>query len=156
MILLIILSIILIWLHVSSLRFMIRTSANNTVVEEARKLDEDMALDEEGATVKSFSITVSLAAIILLNLVEIGYFIYCVYVFNNIIITMGSSILVGYTVYSMIKFFPRVRQFVKKPFMYLMERSEGYESVINFIMVSMEIMFCCYILVLVFLNFQIF
>ncbi|MBN2073387.1 MAG: hypothetical protein JW770_05525 [Actinobacteria bacterium] len=135
---------------------MIRTSTNSTVIEETKKLDDNMESDEEGFPLKSFSIVVSLGIIIILNLVEIGYFIYCVYVFNNIVVTAGSSVLVGYTIYSMIKFFPRIRQFVKKPFMYLMERSEGYESVINFIMVSLEIMFCSYILVLVFLNFQFF
>ena len=147
MVLLTILSIILIWLHVSSLRFMINTSRNIEIIDETPKLEEDVLGSDEGARVRSFSVTFSIAIIIFLNLIEISYFVYCVYYFSDIMITAGSSILVGYTLYTLIKFLPGIRRFVKKPFNYLMERSEGYESIINYIMVSFEIVFCFYILV---------
>jgi hypothetical protein len=70
-------------------------------------------------------------------------------------VTAGSSILVGYTLYTLLRFLPGIKRFIKKPFNYLMERSEGYEGIINYIMVSFEILFCFYILVkIVILNFN--
>ena len=154
MILLTILSIILIWLHVSSLRFMIRTSKDMEVSDEIPDLDEGIIGAEEGARIRSFSVIFSIAIIIILNLIEIGYFVYCVYYFSDMAVTIGSSVLVGYTLYTIFKFLPGIKKFIKKPFNYLMESTEGYESTINYIMVSFEIIFCFYILAkIVLLNF---
>lgn len=154
MILLITLSIILIWLHVSSLRFMIRTSKDMEISDEIPKFEEDIFGSDEGAGIRSFSVIFSIAIIIFLNLIEISYFVYCVYYFSDLMVTVGSSIIVGYTLYTFFKFLPGLKKFIKKPFNYLMERSEGYESIINYIMVSFEIFFCFYILVkIVILNF---
>jgi len=147
MILLTVLSIILIWLHVSSLRFMIRTSKDKGILEETTDFEEDIPGSDEGAKVRSFSITFSIAVIVFLNLIEIGYFVYCVYYFNDLTVVVGSSVLVGYTLYTFIKFLPGIKRFIKKPFNYLMEKAEGYEGAINYIMVSFEIVFCFYILV---------
>ncbi len=154
MILLTILSIILIWLHVSSLRFMIRTSKDMEMSGEMLEFEEDIFGSGEGAGIRSLSVIFSVAIIIFLNLIEVGYFVYCVYYFSDPIVTIGSSILVGYTFYTFFKFLPGIKKFIKKPFNYLMERSEAYESIINYIMVSFEIIFCFYILVkIVILNF---
>jgi len=155
MILLTITSIILIWLHVSSLRFMIRTSKDMEVSEEIPEFEGDIFGSDEGAGARSFSVIFSIAVIIFLNLIEIGYFVYCVYYFSDQIVTIGSSVLVGYTLYTFFKFLPGLKRFIKKPFNYLMERSEEYESIINYIMVSFEIFFCFYILVrIAILNFN--
>ena len=154
MILLTILSIILIWLHVSSLRFMIRTNNDMEISDEIPKFEEDILGSDDGARIRSFSVTFSIAIIIFLNLIEISYFVYCVYYFSDPVVIVGSSILVGYTLYTFFKFLPGIKKFIKKPFNYLMERSEAYESIINYIMVSFEIIFCFYILVkIVILNF---
>lgn len=155
MILLTVSSIILIWLHVSSLRFMIRTSKYKEISDEIPKFKEDIFGSDEGDRARSFSVIFSIAVIIFLNLIEISYFVYCVYYFSDQIVTVGSAILVGYTLYTLFKFLPGLKKFIKKPFNYLMERSEAYESVINYIMVSFEIFFCFYILVkIAILNFN--
>ena len=154
MILLTILSIILIWLHVSSLRFMIRTNKDTGILDDTPKLEEDILESDDSGKIRSFSVTFSIVIIIFLNLIEISYFVYCVYYFSDIIVTIGSSVLVGYTLYTFLRFLPGIKRFIKKPFNYLTEGSEGYESIINYIMVSLEIFFCFYILVkIVFLNF---
>jgi hypothetical protein len=154
MILLIILSIILIWLHVSSLRFMIKTSKDKDVPDAVLEFEEDVLGSDEGASLRSFSVKFSIVIIILLNLIEVSYFVYCVYYFSDLIVTIGSSILVGYTFYTFFQFLPGIKRFIKKPFNYLTERSGGFESIINYIVVSFEILFCFYILVkTVILNF---
>jgi len=133
---------------------MIRTSKDSGILDETPKIEEDILGSNEGARIRFFSVTFSITIIIFLNLIEISYFVYCVYYFSDHIVTIGSSILVGYILYTFIKFLPGIKRFIKKPFNYLMERSEGYESIINYIMVSFEIFFCFYILVkIVILNF---
>jgi hypothetical protein len=133
---------------------MIRVNNDVEIQDEIPEFEEDIFGSDEGAGIKSFSVTFSIAIIIFLNLIEISYFVYCVYYFNDPVVTIGSSILVGYTFYTFIKFLPGIKKFIKKPFNYLMERSEAYESIINYIMVSFEIIFCFYILVkIVILNF---
>ncbi|MCJ7666644.1 MAG: hypothetical protein MUO59_07915 [Actinobacteria bacterium] len=133
---------------------MIRTSKDIEILEEIPKFEEDILGGDEGTRVRSFSVGFSIALIVFLNLIEISYFVYCVYYFSDIIVTIGSSVLVGYTLYTFLRFLPGIKRFIKKPFNYLTEGSEGYESIINYIMVSLEILFCSYILVrIVFLNF---
>jgi hypothetical protein len=134
---------------------MIRTSKDMEVLEEIPEFEGDIFGSDEGAGVRSFSVIFSIAVIIFLNLIEIGYFVYCVYYFSDQIVTIGSSVLVGYTLYTFFKFLPGLKRFIKKPFNYLMERSEEYESIINYIMVSFKIFFCFYILVrITILNFN--
>ena len=150
MILLTFLSIILIWLHVSSLRFMIRARGSRVAVEDAAKLEESIPdLGEENQAIMG-PVIMSLGVIIILNLIEIGYFVFCVYLFNDYIVITGSAILVGYSLYSMIKFLPKIKSFVKKPVKLLMERTEGYENMLNIFMASAEILFCAYVLYRIF------
>jgi len=153
MFLLLFLSIILLVLYVSSLRFMIKTSSSYIAQKEFQKLEDYVSERQGDIAPNSLSIILSLSVIIILNLVEIGYFVYSNYFFNDLVITLGSAILIGYTVYSMIQFLPRIKEFISKPLMYLKEKSQGFEAVLNFIMVSLEIIFCLYIMFKIFINF---
>jgi len=152
MILLLILSIILIWLHVSSLRLIIRANTNKAILENVMKLEEYIPESERELSFKSFSGIFSLVIIAVLNLIEIGYFVGCVYFFDDYIIIIGSSILVGYTIYSLLKFFPNIKRFYKKPGDYLKEKTGGFENFLSIIMTSLEIIFCMYILIKVVIN----
>ncbi len=75
-----------------------------------------------------------------------------VYFFDDYIIIIGSSILVGYTIYSLLKFFPNIKRFYKKPGDYLKEKTSGFENFLSIIMTSLEIIFCMYILIKVVIN----
>ena len=156
MFLIIILSLILIWLHVSSLRFLIKSNNGNTVIEDTERLEESIPEDERELSLKSVPGILSLIIINILNLIEIGYFIACVYFFNNIAVIIGASILTGYTFYSLLKFLPGIRKFYKKPSEYLKERSNGPENIISIIATGMEIIFCIYIVIRILIDSKIF
>jgi len=156
MFLIMILSLILIWLHISSLRFLIKSNGGNTIIEETERLEESIPEEERNLSLKSGPGILSLIIIIILNFIEIGYFIACVYFFNNIIVIIGASILTGYTLYSLLKFLPGIKKFYKKPSEYLKERSSGPENIINFVATAMEIIFCIYIIFRVFIYYKIF
>jgi len=156
MFLIMILSLILIWLHVSSLRFLIKSNSGNTIIEDTKRLEENIPENERELSLISGPGILSLAIIIILNLIEIGYFIACVYFFNNIAVIISASILTGYTFYSLLKFLPGIKKFYKKPSEYLKERSSGPENIINFIATAMEIIFCSYIVVRVLIDSKIF
>ncbi|MBC7332930.1 MAG: hypothetical protein H5T85_00445 [Actinobacteria bacterium] len=148
MVFLLIFSIILIWLQISNLRFALRVNNDRSLLESARKLEENLPEQaEKEFSLRSFPALSSLALIFSLNLLEISYFVYCVYLFNDFIITVGSSILAGYAIYSLIKFFPNARKFFTKPFEYLKEKTQGFENILNLVMTFIEILFCGYVLV---------
>jgi len=65
----------------------------------------------------------------------------------------GSAVLVGYSLYSMIVFLPKIKKYIKKPVQLLKERTEGYENILNIVMASVEILFCSYILFRIFFTF---
>ena len=156
MIFIVILSIILIWLHVSSLRFIIKSNAEHTVIQEAEKLEENVPEEEREFSLRSGPGLISLTIVIFLNLIEIGYFIICVYLFNSLIVIIGSSILAGYTFYSLVKFLHNMKRFYSKPSEYLKERMSGVENILSFIMTSLEILFCIYILFIAIMNYGLF
>jgi len=151
-----ILSLILIWLHISSLRFLIKSNSGKTIIEDTERLEQSIPEDERGLSLKSGPGILSLIIIIILNLSEIGYFIACVYFFNNIAVIISASILTGYTFYSLLKFLPGIKKFYKKPSEYLKERSSGPDNIINFIATAMEIIFCVYIVIRVLTDYKIF
>lgn len=153
MFLLLVLSTVLLVLYISSLRFIIRTGKNHVIREEVQKLESHVPGESESGAAASFSLVASLAIAVILNLVEIGYFVYCSYFFNDAVITVGSSILVGYTLYSMIQFLPEIKKVIQKPLAYLKEKSRGFETVLNLVMVSLEILFCLYVMLKIFINF---
>ena len=140
-------SIVLIWLHISSLRFIIRTNQGNATIEEVRKLEASIPDEEKEVSLKSGPGILSLFVIIILNLIEVGYFVACVYIFNGLIVIISSSILAGYTFYSLFKFLPNVKKFYNKPSEYLKEKTEGAENVVSIAMTSFEILFCVYIFI---------
>lgn len=140
-------STILIWLHISSLRFIIRTNQGNTTIEEVEMLEQSIPNEEKDISLRSGPGILSLFVIILLNLIEVGYFVACVYIFNNLIVIISSSILAGYTFYSLFKFLPNVKRFYNKPSEYLKEKTEGAENIVSLIMTSFEILFCVYIFI---------
>ena len=156
MIFIIIFSIALIWLHLSSLRLIIKAGNDQSILKKSQELEKYMDESKGDFSFKSFSTILSLGVIVFLNLIEIGYFVYCVYFFDDFIVVVGSSILVGYTIYSLIKFLPNIKEFFKKPLEYLKEKTQGFESVLNLIMTSLEILFCAYILVKVIIKYKFF
>ena len=140
-------SIILVWLHISSLRFIIRTNQGNTTIEEVEKLEQSIPDEEKDISLKSGPGILSLFVIVLLNLIEVGYFVACVYIFNGLIVIISSSILAGYTFYSLFKFLPNVKRFYVKPSEYLKEKTEGAENIVSIVMTAFEILFCIYIFI---------
>jgi uncharacterized membrane-anchored protein len=151
------LSVILIWLHTSSLRFIIRLNKDHTIIEDAQKLEESTREeDKKEFSLKSGPAVFSLLVIIALNLLELGYFLACVYLFNNLVVLISSSILAGYTVYSLIRFIPNMKRYQSKPSEYLKERTTGLDNILNYVMTSLEIVFCIYILVLAIIEFRLF
>jgi len=156
MILLVTLSLILIWVHASSLRFIIAASNNKSVMADAEKLEAAIPKPDEKFSYRSAPVLFSLGLIFFLNLVEIGYFVVCAYLFNDFLVTIGSSVLVGYTLYSFIKFVPKVKDFFKKPIEYLKEKTQGFEKGLNLVMACAEIAFCSYILVKILIKYRIF
>jgi hypothetical protein len=153
MFLLLIFSIILLGLYISSLRFMIRTSHNFIVKREIKKLEDYMISGDRNIIPGNVSLVFSFMLIVVLNVIEIGYFLYCNYFFEDIIVTVGSSILIGYALYSMIKFLPKTKKFISKPWLYLKEKNQGFDVVLSFVMISLEIVFCLYITFKIFIKF---
>lgn len=148
MVFLLIFSVVLIWLQISNLRFAIRINNDHSLLESAKKLEEHLPEEaEKEFSLKSFPALVSLGIVVFLNLLEISYFVYCVYLFNDFMVTIGSSILTGYAIYSLIKFLPNVKKFFTKPFEYLKERTQGLDNILNLVMTFLEILFCGYVLV---------
>jgi hypothetical protein len=147
------LSTFLLVLYISSLRSMIRISSNYAVRKEMQKLEDYMAVGSKDINPERKSVVLSLTIVTVLNITEIGYFIYSNYFFNDMAVTLGSAILIGYTLYSMVKFLPKAKKVIKKPLEYLKEMSQGFESVLNFIMVPLEIVFCIYIMFKIFIKY---
>jgi hypothetical protein len=140
-------STILIWLHISSLRFIIGANRGNTTIEEVEMLEQSIPDEEKDINLRSGPGILSLFVITLLNLIEVGYFVACVYIFNNLTVIISSSILAGYTFYSLFKFLPNVKRFYNKPSEYLKEKTEGAENIVSIVMTSFEILFCVYIFI---------
>jgi len=132
---------------------MIRTSNNYIVQREIQKLEEYMSEGQEDKTPSTISLVISFSTIVVMNLIEITYFLYSNYLFDDLIITIGSAILIGYTLYSMIQFLPQIKKFVSKPLLYLKEKNQGFEVVLSFVMISLEIIFCLYVTFKIFTNF---
>jgi len=147
MILIAILSMILIWVHFSSLRFIIKSNVTRSVLEETEKLENMIPEEDRKVSLSSGPGLVSLVIIIILNFIEIGYFVACVYFIGGLLVTIGSSILIGYSLYSLARFIPNIKKFYGKPSEYLKERTKGFESILSFIIAPLEIIFCIYIIV---------
>ncbi len=157
MIFIVFLSFILIWLHASSLRFIIRLNKDHTIIKDAEKLEETAREEDRTEfSLKSGPGIFSLAVIIALNFLEVGYFLACVYLFNNLIVLICSSVLAGYTIYSLVRFLPNIKRYQSKPSEYLKERTTGLDNILNYVMTSFEIIFCIYILILAIIQYRLF
>ncbi len=156
MILLLIISSVLIWMQFSSLRFIIAAGNNKSMIEDAKKVEKLMPNSKKIFSLKSAPVILSLGLILVLNLIEIGYFIFCVYIFNDSVITIGGAILVGYAIYTLIKFFPKIKKFFVKPIDYLVEKTEGMDRLLSLIMSSLEIAFCAYVFFKTIIKYDIF
>ncbi|MDD5622091.1 MAG: hypothetical protein PHQ09_02870 [Actinomycetota bacterium] len=132
---------------------MIKTNGRYTIQKKIQELESHMPELEKEISSRSFPLVLALAIIVVLNLTEIGYFIYSNYFFNDFVITLGSAILIGYTLYSMIKFLPGIKKFVSKPLKYFKEINHGFDNTLNFIMVALEIVFCAYIMIKIFIEY---
>lgn len=147
MIFVLLFSIVLIWMHISSLRFIIRTNQGSGTIEEVEKLEGTIPDEEKDLSFKSGPGILSLLIIISLNLIEVGYFIACVYIFKGLIVIIVSSVLAGYTFYALLKFLPNIKKYYNKPSEYLKEKTTGTENILSLTMTSLEILFCVYIFI---------
>jgi hypothetical protein len=78
MVFILIFSIILIWMHISSLRFVIGANRGNTAIKEVEILEQSIPDEEKDISLRSGPGILSLILITLLNLIEVGYFVACV------------------------------------------------------------------------------
>ncbi|MDD3519843.1 MAG: hypothetical protein PHU65_01235 [Actinomycetota bacterium] len=149
---LLIFSFILFLFHIFSLRAIFKSgnkeiTSNNTKMME--EIKNEVNEEKKGIPV---AFTLPIIIIIILSLIELGYYFFAVYVLNDNIIIAGASILAGFNIYSLIKFFPRIKKFIHKPFDYLKEKTEPFENIINAIMAILEILFCLYVIIKIILR----
>ena len=155
MFLILILSLVLIWMQVSSLRFLAAVKNNSSILNQAEQVEQRMPKDRNMSS-KSLPVLFSLGIVLFFNLVEIGYFVFSVYIFNDFFISLGGSIMVGYSIYTIIKFVPQIKVFLQKPAQYLKQKTMGLERILNLVMSSIEIVLCSYILIKLLIKYKVF
>ena len=148
MILLIIVSIVIIWLQITSLSMAVRTNSKKNMLDSIKKMKDFTPVENNESSLLSGPAIISIGLIFLLNLIEIIYFIYCVHYFGGMIITLGASMLVGYTLYSIIRFIPDLRKMISKPGDFLEKTRDRLDNAVNIFFTSVEIIFCIYVLYL--------
>jgi hypothetical protein len=152
---LLIFSLILITLHIFSLRAIFKTNNEEALIESLKKIEDISSTDEDNKGI-SFNLIFPVLVIIILSLIEIGYFIFVVYILRDYAIIIGASILTGYNVYALIKFFPKLGLFIKNPVEYFKEKIHTFDNILNFIMAVSEILFCIYVVVKIFIKYNFF
>lgn len=148
---LLIFSFILITLHVFSLRAIIKTNNEGAIIENVKKMENIPSLENKAEGV-SFNLLLPVLLIVALSLIEIGYFALVVYVLKDYALIIGSSILTGYNLYALIKFFPKLKVLLKSPVEYFKEKPDTFDNILNFIMAIIEIMFCIYVIIKILLR----
>jgi len=148
---LLIFSFILITLHVFSLRAIIKTNNEEAIIENVKKMENIPSLENNSGGV-SFNVLLPVLLIVVLSLIEIGYFVIAVYILKDYALIIGSSVLTGYNLYALIKFFPKLKLLLKSPVEYFKEKSDTFDNVLNFIMAIIEIMFCIYVIIKILLR----
>ncbi|MHB1275260.1 MAG: hypothetical protein ACYCXQ_00380 [Candidatus Humimicrobiaceae bacterium] len=144
-------SFILITLHVFSLRAIIKTNNEEAIIENVKKMENIPSLENNSEGV-SFNLLLPVLLIVVLSLIEIGYFVIVVYILKDYALIIGSSVLTGYNLYALIKFFPKLKLLLKSPVEYFKEKSDTFNNVLNFIMAIIEIMFCIYVIIKILLR----
>jgi hypothetical protein len=148
---LLIFSFILITLHIFSLRAIIKTNNEEAIIENVKKM-ENISSTENNSEGVSFNLLLPVLLILVLSLIEIGYFVVAVYVLKDYALIIGSSVLTGYNLYALIKFFPKLKLLLKSPVEYFKEKSDTFDNILNFAMAIIEIMFCIYVIIKIFLR----
>jgi hypothetical protein len=148
---LLIFSFILITLHVFSLRAIVKTNNEEAIIENVKKIENISSADNNSEGV-SFNLILPVLLILALSLIEIGYFVLAVYVLKDYAMIIGASLLTGYNLYALIKFFPKLKLLLKSPIEYFKEKSDTFDNILNFIMAIIEIIFCMYVIVKILLR----
>ncbi len=146
---LLIFSFMLITLHVISLRAIIKTNNEEVILENVKKM-EGISSSENKSEGVPFNLLLPVLLILALSFIEIGYFVLAVYLLKDYALIIGSSVLVGYNLYSLFKFFPKLKILLKNPVEYFKEKSDTFDNVLNFIMAVIEIIFCVYVIIKIF------
>lgn len=151
---LLIFSFILFLFHIFSLRSIFK-SGNKEIAADNPKMMEEIKneVGEEGRKIPSV-FALPIIIIIILSLIELGYYFFAVYILNDNLIVAGASVLAGFNIYSLIKFFPKIKMFINKPLDYLKEKSEPFENITNVVMAVLEILFCLYVIIKIILKFN--
>ena len=144
---LLIFSFILFLFHVFSLR-MILKSASKEINTETPKIMEEIKneMPKEGKGIP-IAFTLPIIIIVFLSLIEIGYYFFAVYLLKDNYIIIGASVLAGFNLYSLIKFFPKIKQLIRKPLEFLKEKTEPFENITNVVMAIIDIIFCLYVII---------
>jgi len=151
---LLVFSLIIAFFHIFSLRSLLKTSGNENITENIKQIEENFPAGEDKQQGFPISLFFPVAIIVILSLVEIGYFIFAVFVLRDIIITISASILTGYNIYALIKFFPKIKQFFKNPASFLKEKNDSFDNTLNLVMAIIEIIFCLYVIIKIFLRYN--
>jgi hypothetical protein len=150
---LLIFSLILITLHVFSLRAIIKTNNEETLIGNVKKVEGISSSDEKTEGV-SFNLLFPVLIIVILSLIEIAYFAFAVYVIKDYVLILGASVLTGYNLYALVRFFPKLRLFFKSPVEYFKEKTDTFDNILNFVMAVLEILFCIYVIVKIFMKYN--
>jgi hypothetical protein len=152
---LLIFSLILITLHVFSLKAIMKAGNEDVLAESLKKLKDISFVDKKNKGI-SFNLIFSILIIIVLSLIEIGYFVFVVYILKDHVIIISASVLAGYNVYALIKIFPKLGLFIKNPIEYFKEKTDTFDKFLNFVMAVLEISFCIYVIIKISMNYNFF
>lgn len=149
---LLIFSFILFLFHIFSLRAIFKTGGWGAAADNTKMIEEikNEVREEDKDIPVVFALPIII--IVLLSLIELGYYFFAVYILNDNLIIAGASVLVGFHIYSLIKFFPRIKIFIHKPLDFLKEKTEPFENITNAIMAILEILFCLYVIIKIILK----
>lgn len=150
---LLIFSLILITLHVFSLRAIIKTNNEETLIGNIKKVEGISSSDEKTEGV-SFNLLFPVLIIVILSLIEIAYFAFAVYVIKDYVLILGAAVLTGYNLYALVRFFPKLQLFFKSPVEYFKEKTDTFDNILNFVMAVFEILFCIYVIVKIFMKYN--
>ena len=148
---LLIFSFILITLHIFSLRAIIKTNNEEAVIENVKKMENIPSMEKKSEGV-SLNLLLPVLLVLVLSLIEIGYFVIAVYILKDFVLIVGASILTGYNLYALIKFFPKLKLLLKNPVGYFKEKSDTFDNILNSIMAGIEILFCVYVVIKILLK----
>ncbi|MCL4386494.1 MAG: hypothetical protein M1475_04420 [Actinobacteria bacterium] len=152
---LLIFSFILVTLHILSIRTILNTNHSEITAENFRKVENIFPEDEKSGRF-SVNLMFPVLIIVALSLIEISYFIFSVFILKDYILIISASILAGYNIYTLFKFFPNLQLFFKSPVEYFKQKTNTFDNILNIIMTVFEILFCGYVIVKIFIRYNFF